>query len=81
MSVPNPFDPRLSADILKDYKLELKVRVESTLRDLRGCLKEAIKYRDCCNEAFDAIMENFDEIVRTYQAELATLQVELTQRG
>ena len=66
---------------MKDYKLEFKVRVKSTLKDLRGCLKEAIRDRDCCNEAFNAIMENFNEIVRTYQAELATLQVELTQRG
>ena len=37
------FDPRLLVDILRDYALELEVRVKSTLRDLRECLIKAIR--------------------------------------
>ena len=38
LSVLNPFDSRLLANILRDYTLEFEVRVESTFRDLRECL-------------------------------------------
>ena len=38
LSVLDPLDPRLPADILRDYALKFEVRVESTFRDLRECL-------------------------------------------
>lgn len=41
--IPDLFDPYLPTDILRDYALEFEVRVESTLRDLRKCLIEAIR--------------------------------------
>lgn len=40
--------------------MEFEVRVESTLRDLREYLSEAIRDRDCYREAFDAIVEDFN---------------------
>jgi len=69
------------ADILRDYTLKFKVRVESTLRDLRECLTKAIKDRDCCRELPDATMEDYDEMGRAYKVDLATLKVELEQRS
>ena len=66
--VPDPFDPHLLANILRDYTLEFEVRVKSTLKDLRECLAEAIRDRDCYKEAFNAIMEDFDEMGRINKA-------------
>ena len=40
--VLDPLDPCLLANILRDYALEFEVRVESTIRELRECLIEAI---------------------------------------
>ena len=81
LSIPNPLDPSLPVNILRDYILEFVVRVESTLKDLRECLTKAIRDKDCCKEAFGAIVEDFDEMGRTYKVKLTTLQAELTQRG
>ena len=67
LSLSDSLDPRLPANILRDYTLEFEVRVERTLRDLRECLEKAIRDRDCCKEAFDAIIEDFDEIRVTYE--------------
>lgn len=67
LSLFDPFDPRLPIDILRDYTLEFKVRVESTLRDLKECLAEAIRDKDYCKEAFAAIIEDFDEMGVTYK--------------
>ena len=38
LSVLDPLNPRLLADILRDYALKFEVKVESTFRDLRECL-------------------------------------------
>ena len=57
------------------------VRVESTLRNLREYLTEAIRDKDCCSELLDATMEDYDEIERAYEVELATLRAELEQRS
>jgi len=62
---------------LKNYTLDFEVRVESTLRDLRKCLTEAIKDRDCCREFLDATVEDYDEMGRAYETELANLKIEL----
>lgn len=75
------FNPYLPADILRDYALEFEVKVESTLRDLRKRLIEAIRDWDCCRELLDAIVKDYDEIGRAYKAELATLREELEQRS
>ena len=81
LSVPNPLDPRLPVDILRDYVLEFEVRVESTLRDLKECLTEDIRERDCYKEAFDAAMNDFYEMGVTHESKLAKLRAELSQRG
>ena len=77
LSIPNPLNPYLSADILKDYALKFEVRVKSTIRDLRECLTEAIRDWDCYKELLDAIVKDHDEMGRAYEAELATFRVEL----
>ena len=47
---------------MRNYTLEFEVRVKNTLRDLRECLTEAIRDRDCCKEILDATLEDFDEM-------------------
>ena len=66
---------------MRDYALEFKVRVKSTLRDLRECPKNSIRDRDCYRELLDATMEDYDEMGRTYEAELANLRAKLEQRS
>ena len=63
--VPDPLDPCLLADILRDYTLEFEVKVKRTLRDMRECLTKAIRDKDCCKKAFDVNVEDFDEMGRT----------------
>ena len=43
LSLSDSLDPRLPANIRRDYTLEFEVRVERTLRDLRECLEKAIR--------------------------------------
>ena len=62
---------------MRDYALKFEIRVESTLRDLRECLTEAIRDRDCCRELLNATVEDYDEMGRAYKAELATLRAEI----
>lgn len=52
----------LSVDILRDYTLEFEIRVKMALVDLRGCLREAIRDKDCCREIDDTIMEDFEKM-------------------
>ena len=52
----------LLADILKAYTLEFKIRVEKALTDLRECLSETIRNRDCNRELVDTLMEDIKEI-------------------
>ena len=58
LSVLDPFDPHLPGDILRDYALDFEVRVKSTLGDLRECLIETIRDKDCCRELLDATVED-----------------------
>ena len=60
--VLDPLNLHLLVDIMRDYTLEFEVKVKNTFRDLRECLIEAFKDRDCCKEILDAIMEDFDEM-------------------
>ena len=76
LSVLDPLDPRLPANILGDYTLEFQVKVKSTLKDLRECLTESIKDRVCCKEILGATVEDYDKMGRTYEAELTTLKAE-----
>ena len=47
LSVPDPLDLHLLVNILREYTLEFKVRVKSTLRGSSDYLIEAIRDRDC----------------------------------
>ena len=80
LSVLDLFDLHLPTSIWRDFTQEFEVRVQSTLRDLKECLTEATRDRDCCKEILDATMEDFDDIGRTNEAELVTLRAQLTQR-
>ena len=51
-------DRHLPADILRDYALDFEVKVESTLKEIREFLTEAIRDRDCYRELLDATVEN-----------------------
>ena len=57
------------------------VKVNNTLRDLRQCLTETIRDRDCCKELLDTMVEDYDEMGRAYEAELATLRAELEKKN
>ena len=55
-------DIPLPADILRDYTLEFKIRVEKALVDLRECLGEAIKDNDYSRELADMLVEDIEDI-------------------
>ena len=38
----------LLADILRDYTLEFEIRVKRALANLRECLREVVRNKDCC---------------------------------
>ena len=61
----------LLADILRDYTLEFKIRVEKAFADLRECLKEAVKDKDCCRELANTLMEDIKEMSSVQENELA----------
>ena len=52
----------LPVDILRDYTLEFKIRVKKTLTDLKECLREATRDRDCSRELIDTLIEDIEEI-------------------
>ena len=71
----------LPADILRDYTLESKIKVERALMDLRECLREAVRDRDCYRELADTLMEDIEEMSSVQESELATLRAELDRKG
>ena len=62
LSSPVSTNMPLLANILRDYTLELEIRVERALANLRECLREAVKDRDCCRELADTLMEDIEEM-------------------
>lgn len=78
---PVSIDMPLPADILRDYTLEFEIRVERAFADLRECLREAIRDKDCCREIVDTLMEDIKEMSSVQESELATLKAKLNQRG
>jgi len=52
----------LSADVLRNYTLEFKIKVERAFIYLRECLSEVVKDRDCCRELVDTLMEDIKEM-------------------
>ena len=71
----------LPADILRDYTLESKIKVERALMDLRECLREAVRDRDCCRELANTLMEDIEEMSIVHESEFATLRAKLDWRG
>ena len=71
----------LPADILRDYTLESKIKVERALMDLRECLREAVRDRDCCRELVNTLMEDTEEMSSVHESEFATLRAKLDWRG
>ena len=71
----------LLVDVLRDYTLEFKIRVEKAFMDLRECLRETIKDRDCYRELADTLMKDIEEMSSAHESELATLRVGLDWRG
>ena len=71
----------LSADILRDYTLKFKIKVEKALTDLRECLREAVRDRDYCREIVDTLMEDIEETSNVQESEITAFRVELDRRG
>ena len=55
-------DMPLLADILRDYTLEFEIKVERALTNLRECLREDIRDRDCSRELANTLMEDIEEM-------------------
>ena len=47
LSSPVSTELPFSTDVLRYYILEIKIRVKKALMDLRQCLREAARDRDC----------------------------------
>ena len=45
--------------------------------DLRECLREAVRDKECCRELADTLMEDIEEMSSAHESELAILRVEL----
>ena len=71
----------LSADILRDYTLKFKIKVEKALADLRECLREAVRDRDYCREIVDTLMEDIEETSNVQESEITAFRAELDRRG
>jgi len=66
---------------LGDYTLEFEIKVERALADLRECLREAIRDRDCSRELANTLMEDIKEMSSVQEHELAAFKAELDRRG
>jgi len=71
----------LPANILRDYTLEFEIRVERAIMDLKECLREVVRDKDCCRELANILMEDIEEISGAHESKLATLRTELDRRG
>ena len=49
--------------------------------DLRECLKEAVRDRNCCWELADTLMEDIEEMSSVHESEFATFREKLDRRG
>lgn len=81
LSLPSSVELPLLADVLMGYTLEFEIRVEWALTDLRECLREVIRDKDCCRELANTLMEDIEEIGSVQDSELATHRAELDRRG
>ena len=80
-SSPVSIDMPLPTDILRDYTLEFEIRVEKAFTDLRECLREAIRDRDCCREIDDTPMEDIKEMSSIQESELIAPRAKLDRKG
>ena len=69
-SSPVLIDLILLANILRYYTLEFEIRVERALVDLRKCLREAVRDKDCCREIANTLMEDIEDMSRVHKAKL-----------
>ena len=81
LSSPVSVELPLSVDILRYYTLEFEIKVKRAFMDLRECLREAVRDRDCCRELTDTLMEDNQEMSSAHESELGTLKVELDRKG
>ena len=81
LSSPVSAELPLPTDVLRDYTLEFEIRVEKALMDLRECLREAVKDRDCCRELADTLIKEIEKMCDAHESELATLRADFDRRG
>ena len=49
--------------------------------DLRKCLREVVRDRDCCQELANTLIKDIEKINSAHESELATLRAELDRKG
>ena len=81
LSSPVSAELPLSINVLRDYTLEFEIKVERTLMDLRKCLKEVVRDRDCCQELANTLIKDIEKINSAYESELVTFRAKLDRRG
>ena len=82
LDLPSPvsIDMPLPTDIMRDYTLEFEIRGEKALVDLRKCLREVVKDRDCYRELADTLIEDIEEMSNVQESKLVTLRAKLDRR-
>ena len=60
--------------------MEFEIKVERAFANLRECLREAIRDRDCYRELADTLMEDIEEMSSAQESELVALRLELDRR-
>nr|POE95299.1 hypothetical protein CFP56_05659 [Quercus suber] len=74
LSSPVSTDMALPTDILRDYTLEFEIRVKRALSNLRECLREAIRDKDCYTEQADTLIKDIKEMSSLQEHELTALK-------
>ena len=71
----------LPTNVLRDYTLEFKIRVERAFMYLRECLRGAVRDKDYYRQLTDTLIEDIKGMSSAHESELATLRQSLIGRG
>ena len=71
----------LPTNILRDYTLEFEIRVKRAFTDLKECLREVVRDRDCYREIANTLIEDIKETSSVQESDLAAFRAELNRKG
>lgn len=74
-------DMPLPTNILRDYTLEFEIRVKRAFTDLKECLREVVRDRDCYREIANTLIEDIKETSSVQESDLAAFRAELNRKG